>query len=69
MGQPIAESGKVCTVREARVAVKAVVSFADAPESEILPDGLMEVLKKWGCCWMWKKLRLVGNEDWMKRAI
>ena len=69
MGQPAVECGKVCTVREAGVAVKAVASFADAPESEILPDCLMDVLKEWGCCWMWKTLRLIGDEDWIKGAI
>ena len=65
IGQPAVESGKVCTVREAGVAVKAVASFVDAPESEILPECLMEVLKEWGCRWMWKTLRLIGDEDWM----
>ena len=66
MGQPAVECGKVCTVREAGVAVKAVASFADALESEILRDYLMEVLKEWGCCWMWKTLRLIGDKDWIK---
>ena len=50
IGQSVVESGKVCTVREAGVAVKAVASFVDAPESEILPECLMEVLKEWGSC-------------------
>ena len=44
--QPAVKSGKVCTVRETGLAVKAVASFADAPKTEILPDCLMDVLKE-----------------------
>ena len=51
IGQPAEECGKVCTVREAGVAVKAVTSFADPPEAEILPVCLREVQKEWGYCW------------------
>ena len=50
-------------MREAGVAVKAVASFADTPESEILPDCLMGVLKEWECCWRWKTLRLIEDKD------
>ena len=46
MGQPAVKCEKMCTVREAGVAVKAVISFTDAPESEILPDCLIEGLKE-----------------------
>ena len=46
MGQPAVECVKVCIVREAGVAVKDIASFADAPESEILPDCLMDALKE-----------------------
>ena len=52
MGQPAEDCGKVCTVRDAGVAVKAVTSFADPPESKVMTNGPMEVLKEWGCCWM-----------------
>ena len=69
IGQLAVKCGKMCTVRKAVVAVKAVASFTDAPESEILPDCLMEVLKEWGSCWMWKILRLIGDEDWIKGAL
>ena len=46
-GQPAVECGKVCTVREAGLAVKAVTSYADQPKAEILPDCLMKVPKEW----------------------
>jgi hypothetical protein len=59
---------EIYTSRDGGVAVKAVTSFADPPKSEVLPDCLVEVLKDWGCCWMWKTLRLLGDEDWIKGA-
>ena len=49
--------------------MKAVVSLADAPESKLLPDCLMEVLKELGYCWMRKALRLIGDKDWTTGAI
>ena len=48
------------------LAVVAVVSNADPPREEIVPIKIKEVLKKWGCTWMWKSLRLVGSDDWIK---
>jgi hypothetical protein len=68
MGQPAEECGKVCTLRDIGVTVEAITSFTDPLESEVLPDGIMEVLKEWGCCWIWKTLRLIGDEDWILSA-
>ena len=34
-----------------------------------MPTKIKEVLKEWGCTWMWKSLRLVGSDEWIKDAI
>ena len=68
-GQSYCLFGLVLEVKGVPLAMKAVASFADAPETEILPDCLMDVMKEWGCCWMWKTLRLTGDKDWIKGAI
>ena len=47
----------------------AVVSNTDPPREEIMPTKIKEVLKEWGCTCMWKSLRLVGSDDWIKDAI
>ena len=47
----------------------AVVSNADPPREEIMPTKIKEVIKDWGCTWMWKSLRLVGSDEWIKDAI
>ena len=45
------------------------MSNTDPPREEIMPTKIKEVLKEWGCTWMWKSLRLVGSDDWIKDAI
>ena len=67
--QDIEVRGSICTVRDAGLAIKAVESTSQLPEDQPMPDSLLEVLKDWGCTWMWESLRLFGNEDWIKGAI
>ena len=62
-------SGQVCTITEVDLVVVAVLSNADPPREEIMPTNIKEVIKKWGCTWMWKSLRLVGSDEWIKNAI
>ena len=61
--------GLPCAVRlttQNRVMLRSV---ATAPDPVTLPEGFFEVLKGWGQTWMWKSLRLVGNEDWILDAV
>ena len=62
-------SGVHSTVREVAVAVKAVVSTAEPPREEQTPSKIKEVLEEWGGDWMWKSLRILGNDGWIKEAI
>ena len=68
IGQELEQCGQVCTIREVEVVVVAVVSNTDPPREEIMPTKIKEVLKEWGCTWMWKSLRLVGSDEWIKEA-
>ena len=67
--QAAEDQGKICTVRGADVALTAVESIADPPKAKAMPGSFLEVLKEWGCTWMWDSLRLFGNDDWIKGAI
>jgi hypothetical protein len=40
---------KKYTVRDVDMKMKAVTSMTDLPESEILQEGIVEVLEEWGC--------------------
>ena len=67
--QETEQGGQVCNICEVELAVVAVVSNADPPREQIMPTKIKEVLKEWGCTWMWKSLRLVGSDEWIKDAI
>ena len=69
IGKEPEEGGQECTISEVELAVVAVVSNADPPREEIMTTKIKEVLKEWRCTWMWKSLRLVGSDEWIKDAI
>ena len=69
IGQELDQCGQVCTIREVELVVVDVVSNTDPPREEIMPTKIKEVLKEWGCTWMWKSLQLVGSDEWIKDAI
>ena len=56
IGQELEHCGQVCTICEVEMAVVAVVSNTDPPCEEIMPTKIKEVLKEWGCTWIWKSL-------------
>jgi hypothetical protein len=60
---------KSCTVRDVGIAVKAATSMADSSYSDVLTEGLIEMLEDWDCIWIWKSLRLVGGDGLNKGII
>ena len=40
-----------------------------APRQKQMPGTILEVLADWGSTWMWKSLRLIGDDHWPKEAI
>ena len=56
IGQELEQCVQVCTICEVDLAVVAVVSNADPSRKEIMSTKIKEVLKEWGCTWMWKSL-------------
>ena len=69
IAQEVEDQGRISSVRDAGLAIKAVESMSHLPEEQFPPDSLLEVLKEWGCTWMWDSLRLYGNEGWIKGSI
>ena len=56
-------------MRDAGLAVVTIASSAEPPREKVMPIKIKEVLKEWGCMWMWKSLRIVGDDQWIRRAI
>ena len=61
--------GQVCTVREVKPTVVAVVSNVAMMQDVGMPECIEEVLQEWGCTWMWRLSRMQGNEGWLKKSI
>jgi hypothetical protein len=47
----------------------SILAVAAAPDEVELPETLFDVLQEWGCTWIWKSLRLVGDEGWIMDSI
>jgi hypothetical protein len=46
-----------------------IISYSPLPPPRILAQTFREVLKEWGCEWMWADLRLTGDNTWIGEAI
>ena len=33
------------------------------------PDSFLDVLKEWGCTWIWDNMQLTGGIEWLGEAI
>ena len=69
MNRKAEKLGRICTVREVTPAVVAIVSNAAVKEDVGMPECIEEELQEWGCTWMWRSLRMQGNEGWLKESI
>eukprot|EP00956_Cyclotella_meneghiniana_P022017 scaffold40896_cov41-Cyclotella_meneghiniana.AAC.6 len=61
--------GQPCSVRMQDEATVSVVSTADPPVPEEKPRTIREVLGEWGGAWLWRSLKVVGEENWILDAI
>ena len=61
--------GRICTVKEVEHGQQVLVSSAAPPHKQEMPETILEVLEEWGFTWMWRSLRLVGNDHWLEDAI
>ena len=66
---PIEECGSICTIREVTPRVVAVVSDEVQFQPTPPPDTILEVLREWGCLWMWESMTLFGDDNWMVESI
>ena len=68
-GQPMETTGKITSVRQLEQGRVAIVSTADPPRPKEMPETILEVLDEWGSTWMWKALRLIGDDHWLEESI
>ena len=61
--------GGPCTVEEAGLGIYKIISYTDMPPQITRPETFMDVLREWGCTWMWEDMRLTGVDGWLEEAI
>jgi hypothetical protein len=61
--------GEPCSVREGNHNKVSITSVAAAPRPEKMPESLFDVLREWDNTWMWKSLRLMGDDNWLHDSI
>ena len=67
--QCIPPRGGPCTVEEAGLGIYKIMSFTTMPPQVAHPETFLEVLEEWGSMWMWKDMRLTGDDSWLAEAI
>ena len=50
---PCKTAGSVCNVCKVAVGRQVLVSATAPPRLKAMPQTFLEVLKDWGCAWMW----------------
>ena len=66
--QAIERCGDICTTIITGDTVK-IISSSPATAPQDPPHCLLDVLREWDCLWMWKSLRLIGEDNWLEESI
>lgn len=61
--------GVPCTVREGNHNCVSITAVTAPPDLKELPESSLDILREWGNMWMWRSLRLVGDDDWIIEAM
>jgi hypothetical protein len=56
-------------VEEAGLGIYKIISYTDMPPQITRPETFMDVLREWGCTWMWEDMQLTGVDGWLEEAI
>ena len=61
--------GRPCSIRDLGGGRKVINSVSPAVDAVLLPQSILEVLKGWKQGWFWRKLEIIGGEDWLQDSI
>ena len=61
--------GRPCSVRQCFNGTVAITSEAQLPQTMAPSGTILDVLSEWGNVWVWKTLRLIGDDNWLLMAI
>ncbi len=61
--------GDICLVDEIQPGVFRITSTAQETQDTAKPTTFLEVLREWGCSWLWEHMTIVGGTEWIAQAI
>ncbi len=61
--------GDNCLVDEIQPGVFRITSMAQEAQDPAEPTTFVEVLREWGCSWLWEYMSVEGGTDWIAQAI
>ncbi len=64
-----AEQGDICLVDKIQPGVFCITSTAQEAQDPDEPTTFVDVLREWGCCWLWEHMSIEGGTDWIAQAI
>ncbi len=59
----------ICLVDEIQPGVFRITSTAREAQDTAEPTTFLEVLREWGCSWLWEHMTIVGGMEWIAQAI
>ena len=65
---PVEDRGLLCSVKPSSSGFR-IASTATSALPAPVPSTFVEVLRSWGCTWLWDKLNISGGFDWVADAI
>jgi hypothetical protein len=66
---PKVERGDFCLVNEVQPGVFCITSMAREAQEPPGSTTFVEVLREWGCSWLWGYISIEGGTDWIAQAI
>ena len=66
---PQQEDGDYYSVEEIQPRAYCVMSTAQRALPAPVAESFLDVLREWGCTWMWEHLSLKGGSNWLPAAI
>jgi hypothetical protein len=66
---PWAVRGDICSVDEIQPGVICITSTAQEAHDPNKPTSFVEVLREWGCSWLWEHMSIERGTDWIVQAI
>jgi hypothetical protein len=66
---PRQEMGKICSIEEIQPRMFRVTSTACRAPTATPPTSFLDVLREWGCTWLWEHMLIEGGTEWVANAI